>query len=95
MHIPRALEAGPCDQLNSLPGPPTITAADRIDCAQAAACMRTHGFPEFPSPTFPNDHVTVQIPSNIDQSSSAFKSAAAICTKLIPAGLPYGSPSDS
>jgi hypothetical protein len=74
---------------------PTITAADRTDYLKAAACMRSHGFSDFPDPTFPNDSVTVDIPSSINQDSSEFKSAATICTKLIPAGLPYTRPSGS
>jgi hypothetical protein len=74
---------------------PTITAADRTDYLKAAACMRSHGFSDFPDPTFPNDNVTTDIPSSIDQDSSEFKSAATICTKLIPAGLPYTRPSGS
>src|SRR6266487_3115670 len=30
----------------------TITAAERADYLRAAACMRRHGFPDFPDPTF-------------------------------------------
>lgn len=91
----RALEQGPCDQLNSASPEQTITPVDRIDYSQAAACMRSHGFPGFPSPTFPGGTVTVEIPPTLDQDSQAFKSAAAICTRLIPAGLPYSRPSGS
>jgi hypothetical protein len=57
--------------------------------------MRSHGFSDFPDPTFPNDNVTTDIPSSINQDSSEFKGAATICTKLIPAGLPYSKPSGS
>ena len=57
--------------------------------------MRSHGFPDFPDPTFQNDNVQTNIPSSIDQDSSPFKSAAETCTKLIPAGLPYSKPSGS
>jgi hypothetical protein len=70
----------------------TIPSADRTDYLKAAACMRSHGFPDFPDPTFPHNNVTVTIPSSIDQNSSEFKSAAVICIKLIPAGLPYSKP---
>ena len=73
----------------------TITPADRTDYLKAAACMRTHGFPDFPDPTFQNNDVNVNIPSSIDQDSPRFKSAAATCTKLIPAGLPYSRSSGS
>jgi hypothetical protein len=86
----RAAEDGPCKHL--LPSPataPNITAADRGDYLEAAACMRSHGFPDFPDPTFQNGSVQTNIPSGTDQDSSRFRSAATICTKLIPAGLPY------
>ncbi len=89
-----------CRQLlpagGSLSGQPVqaITAQDRQDYLKAAACMRSHGFPDFPDPAFPNNSVQVNIPSSINQDSSQFTSAATICTKLIPAGLP-GSHRDS
>jgi len=73
----------------------TITAAERADYLRAAACMRRHGFPDFPDPTFPGHSVRVDIPASIDQSSSRFRSAATTCTKLIPAGLPYTRPPGS
>jgi hypothetical protein len=93
----RAVEDGPCNHLASAAAPqrPTITAADRGDYLRAAACMRSHGLGGFPDPTFPNNSVQTNIPSSIDQDSSQFKSAATICTRLIPAGLPYSKPSGS
>jgi hypothetical protein len=66
----------------------TITAQDRQDYLKAAACMRSHGFPDFPDPTFTNNSAQVDIPSSINQNSSQFTSAATTCTRLIPAGLP-------
>jgi hypothetical protein len=88
----RVVEDGPCNHLlgGSSEGQ-TITLTDRADYLQAAACMRTHGFPGFPDPTFQNNSVQTNIPSSINQDSSRFKSAATTCTKLIPAGLPYSS----
>jgi hypothetical protein len=68
-----------------------ITPADQADYLRAAACMRSHGFPDFPDPTFPGNHVTLDIPPSIDQEAARFKRAAATCTRLIPAGLPYSS----
>jgi hypothetical protein len=67
----------------------TITPTEQADYLRAAACMRTHGFPGFPDPSFPNGMVRVNIPPTIDQDSSRFRNAATICTRLIPAGLPY------
>ena len=74
----------------SLSGQPvqTITAQDRQDYLEAAACMRARGFPGFPDPTFQSGSVQVNIPASINQNSSQFTSAATICTKPIPAGLP-------
>ncbi len=90
----RAVEDGPCNHLlgGSPPGP-TITLADRAAYLKAVSCMRTHGFSAFPDPTFQNGSVQTNIPSSINQDSSQFRSAAAICTKLIPAGLPYSTAS--
>jgi hypothetical protein len=71
------------------PQPPPITSADRLDYLKAAACMRAHGIPDFPDPTFGNNTVTFDIPPNIDPNSSQAQSAEATCVKLIPPGLPY------
>jgi hypothetical protein len=67
----------------------TITPADQADYLSAARCMRSHGIPDFPDPTFENDTVTFVIPPNIDPNSSPAKTAEATCSKLIPPGLPY------
>jgi hypothetical protein len=67
---------------------PTITPADRADYLRGAACIRSHGFPSFPDPTFQNGTVTFNIPSSIDKNSSRFRSAVTACDKLA-AGLPY------
>jgi hypothetical protein len=69
----------------------TITPADQADYLKGAACMRSHGFPDFPDPTFGNNTVTFNIPPNIAPNSSQAKRAEAICVKLIPPGLPYSS----
>jgi hypothetical protein len=67
----------------------TITPADRQDYLDAAACMRSNGVPTFPDPTFGDNTVTFNAPPSIDPDSSQARSAVAICSKLIPAGLPY------
>jgi hypothetical protein len=69
----------------------TITPADQADYLKGAACMRSHGFPEFPDPTFQNDNVAFNTTSPIDTNSSQYQSALTTCQKLIPAGLPYSS----
>ena len=85
----RALEEGPCNIPLPSPGGYTITPADRADYLRGAACMRSHGFGDFPDPTFPGNNVRFDIPSSINQDAPRFRSAAMICTRLIPAGLPY------
>jgi hypothetical protein len=73
----------------------SITPADQADYLTAAACMRSHGVPDFPDPTFQDDSVTFSIRRPLDPNSSQYKSALATCQKLIPAGLPYSSASGS
>jgi hypothetical protein len=68
---------------------PQITPADQGDYLKAAECMRSHGVPGFPDPTFGNNTVTFDVPPNIDPNSSQVTSAVATCAKLIPPGLPY------
>jgi hypothetical protein len=73
-------------------GSQTITVADEQDYLMAAACMRAHGFSNFPDPSFSNGNVSLDIPSGIDTHSTQFTQAAQTCTKLIPKGLPYSRP---
>jgi hypothetical protein len=73
----------------------TITAADQADYLKAAACMRSHGVPNFPGPVFENGSVAFDIQTPIDTNSSQYERALPICQKLIPAGLPYSSSSVS
>lgn len=88
----RAIEQRSCHYVfESRSEAQTITPAERADYLEAAACMRAHGFPGFPDPAFPNGHLRLDIPSSVDQDTPRFKRAAATCTKLIPAGLPYSS----
>jgi hypothetical protein len=70
----------------------TITPADQADYLKAVVCMRSHGFPDFPDPTFQDNTVTFVARTPIDANSSQYKSALTTCQKLIPAGLPYSSP---
>jgi hypothetical protein len=85
-----ALENGPCNITIPSPTPRyTITPADRTDYLRGAACIRSHGFPNFPDPTFGNNTVTFNNPPNINTDSPQARRAVAICQRLIPPGLPY------
>jgi hypothetical protein len=66
-----------------------LTARDQQDYLKAAACMRSHGIPNFPDPTFSGGSVNFPIPSSIDTTSEQFSQARQTCVKFIPAGLPY------
>jgi hypothetical protein len=68
-----------------------ITPADQADYLKGAACMRAHGVPDFPDPTFENNTVTFHSQTAIDTNSPQYERALTTCQKLIPAGLPYSS----
>jgi hypothetical protein len=78
-----------CAKLNpASQGSPILTAQEQQDYLKAAACMRSHGFSNFPDPTFPGGRVSLPVPSGIDTKSRQFTQAAQTCIRLIPAGLP-------
>jgi hypothetical protein len=88
----RAVEDGPCKNLLPTIAPsasPTITTHQQQDYIDAVACMRSHGFTDFPDPTFSEGHVTLVPPPGVDTNSTQFVQAQHICQRLIPAGLPY------
>jgi hypothetical protein len=81
---------------NGAPAPSpgqTLTPAEQADYLEAAACMRSHGVPDFPDPTFQGDSVTFNSKTPIDTNTPQYTSALTTCRKLIPAGLPYSSSS--
>lgn len=70
-----------------------LSPSEQADYLKAAACMRSHGVPDFPDPTFQGGSVRFSSKTPIDTSSPQYKSALTACQKLIPAGLPYSSSS--
>ena len=49
-----------------------------------AACMRAHGYPDYPDPVVQNGSVEEQpLPSSIDTSSAQFQAAQQTCSKLV------------
>jgi hypothetical protein len=49
---------------------------------KAAACMRAHGFPDYPDPQRgPNGGVEQLLPSSIDTSSPQYQAAQQACSK--------------
>lgn len=79
----------------SIPAAPQITPGDEADYLKAAACMRSHGVPNFPEPVFQGNDVTFRSQTPIDTSSPAYQKTLVTCQELIPAGLPYSSSGSS
>jgi hypothetical protein len=72
---------------------PVLTAQEQQDYLRAAACMRSHGFTNFPDPTFPGGRASLpRIPASIDTRSRQFILAEQTCIKLIPARVRPGGP---
>jgi hypothetical protein len=69
-------------------GPPS--AADQQKAVQYAACMRAHGFPDYPDPQPTGNGFTVQIPSGFDPNSPQTQAALRACESLnvLPGGAP-------
>lgn len=57
---------------------------------KAAACIRSHGIPNFPDPTFSGGGVHIDH-QDLNESSPTFKAAVHACESLIPGGVHGGS----
>jgi hypothetical protein len=68
-----------------------VPEAQRIAALAQARCIRDHGAPRYPDPTFPSAGGEFIPPApGFDPSSPAFKHAAAACGLSSKAGLPHG-----
>jgi hypothetical protein len=56
--------------------PPSAT--QRRAAVQHSDCMRSHGVPNFPDPTFNGNHIEISAPG-VNPNSPAYKAAAASC----------------
>jgi len=71
--------------------PPKLTAGQRQQFLDYAACMRSHGVPNFPDPNFGAGGVQVRIGgAGVDPSSPAFKTAQQTCRSKLPQGAVKG-----
>jgi hypothetical protein len=67
---------------------PAISPAIQSDLLKAVACMRTHGVPNMPDPTFTNGVPRFTgITKVVNVRSQAFESAFQTCKSLVPAGV--------
>jgi hypothetical protein len=71
------------------PGPASnhpISLEEQSEYLKAAACIRTHGIPSFPDPTFEGGGVHISH-KGLDLSSPQARKAEEACQSLIPGGL--------
>lgn len=67
-----------------------MTPQEQSQYLKAAACIRSHGIPNFPDPTFSGGGVHIEH-QGLNESSPAFKAAVHACESLIPGGVHGGS----
>ena len=71
-----------CKHLLPGGGPSPITQKQIDSLVKFAACMRAHGYPDYPDPVVQNGGVDEQpLPSDIDTSSAQFQAAQQTCSK--------------
>lgn len=63
----------------------TVSAAQQAKALKYSQCMRSHGLPNFPDPTFSGGGVQLKI-SDIDPNSPQFAAAQKACQALQPIG---------
>ncbi len=66
-----------------------LTPAQQEQYLKAAACIRSHGVPTFPDPTFSGGGVHIEH-QKLNERSPAFKAAVHDCESLIPGGAHGG-----
>ncbi len=66
-------------------GGPHLSLSEQAQVLKVAACMRTHGEPNLPDPTFTGGGV--HLPPSVNAHSGTFKSAEQACRSLIPRSL--------
>ena len=76
--FPAAMKA--CKHLLPGGGPGPMTQQQINQQVKFAACMRAHGYPEYPDPELQNGHLIEQpLPASIDTSSPQFEAAQQAC----------------
>jgi hypothetical protein len=68
-----------CRHMLGIHGIPEVTPAELRGAVKVAACMRAHGYPDYPDPTEQNGQITWPLPASIDTSSPQFQSAQRAC----------------
>jgi hypothetical protein len=70
-----------CRHLLPMGAPPSAAELHKqlINAGRAAACMRAHGYPQWPDPKVIDGRLTNFVPSGIDVNSLRFQAAAKAC----------------
>jgi hypothetical protein len=68
------------------PPSPAQQAEMRRQALQFSACMRSHGFPQFPDPTFSNGGMSIRLnkAAGMDPGSPRFQQAQEACKSFLP-----------
>ena len=75
-----AAAAKACSEYMAPSGPPpTLSESQRQAAIAHAQCMRTHGLPNFPDPTFSGANQQLDIPLGLNPDSPAVQRAAKTC----------------
>jgi hypothetical protein len=77
---------GPGSGPNHQIGPREQSQYQQSQYLKAAACIRSHGVPNFPDPTFSGGGVHLAH-QGLNESSPVFKAAVQACESLIPGGV--------
>ncbi len=59
-----------------------LTVADQVDYLKAVACMRAHGFENFPDPSFTDGIAHFAPPPGVNQNSPKLQEVFAACRRL-------------
>jgi hypothetical protein len=64
-----------------------ISPQEQSEYLKAAACIRSHGIPNFPDPTFDGGGVHIPKVAGVNLHSTQARAAEEACASLIPGGL--------
>ncbi len=70
---------------------PQLSTSEQAQVLKLVACIRTHGVPNLPDPTFTGGGAHLPRSANANVHSAVFKSAEQACQSLIPKSLRGGS----
>ncbi len=67
-------------------GAPAVNSHLKAQALKFVNCLRSHGVPSFPDPTFSGGMFALHLPAGTDPNSPQFQSAQRACQSLSPIG---------